>query len=137
VVAKKSKPVFSRAGQEERTVNIDKVNSILSKALVQIQEGEAESLRALVLSDSETDGDEPTAFEALVGDLADKLVAECKVDDKVAIEGIVEVAGAMADNGELPEIFGLDNPTEEDVDGWVKAVEQSNLVDVTIQHLTA
>jgi hypothetical protein len=118
-------------------VNIDKVNAVLSKALVRIQEGEAQSLRELVLSEGEGGEDEPTAFETVIGDLADKLQAECKVEDEAAINAIVEVAGVMADDGKLPEIFGLDNPTEQDVEAWMSAVENSDLVAATIQHLTA
>jgi len=118
-------------------VNIDKVNSVLSKALVRIQEGEAQALRDLVLSDIESGDDEPTRFEAIIGDLADRLVAECEVEDEAAISAIVEVAGVMADNGTLPEIFGLDSPTEQDVEAWLEAVEKSNLVEQTIQHLSA
>ena len=118
-------------------MNIDKVNAVLSKALSRIQEGEAQSLRELVISDSERGDDEPTAFEATVGDLADKLVAECGVEDEAAINAIVEVAGEMADTGALPDIFGLDSPTDQDVNSWLEAVEKSDLVKQTISHLSA
>jgi hypothetical protein len=117
-------------------VNIDKVNAALSKALVRIQEGEAQALRELVLSEAETE-DDATVFESVIGDLADKLVAECQVEDEKAVEAIVEVAGQLAESGELPEIFGLDNPTDQDVDAWLQAVEKSDLVQATIQHLAS
>jgi hypothetical protein len=117
-------------------VNIEKVNAILSKALVQIQEGEAQSLRELVLSEADTD-DEPTRFEAVVSLLADKVQEAAEVDDGEAIDAIIEAAGLMADQGEIPELFGLDSPTEEDVEAWIEAVEGSSLVENALQSIAA
>lgn len=117
-------------------MNIDKVNSVLSKALTRIQEGEAQSLRDLVVADAEM-VEEPSAFESLIGDFVDKLVAECQVEDAAAVEAIVEVAGTLADEGKLPEIFGVDEPSEQDINAWMEAVENSDLVEAAIQHLAS
>lgn len=117
-------------------MDIYKVNSILSKALVQIQEGEAETLRNLVISEADS-VEEPTEFERIVGDLADRVVAECKVAEEDAIDAIIEVAGSMAEQGSLPELFGLENPTDKDVDEWLNAVSNSNFIESTLEHLAA
>ena len=117
-------------------MNIEKVNAILSKALVQIQEGEAQSLRELVLSEAETD-EEPTRFEAVVSLLADKVQEAAGVEDDAAVDAIIEAAGQMADAGEIPELFGLESPTEEDVESWIDAVEGSKLVENALQSIAA
>lgn len=117
-------------------MNIEKVNAILSKALVQIQEGEAQSLRELVLSESEMD-EEPTRFEAVVNLLADKVQEAVGVDDDMAVDAVIKAAGMMADQGEIPELFGLDSPTEEDVENWITAVEGSSLVENALQLIAA
>lgn len=118
-------------------MNIEKVNAVLGKALSRIQEGEAQGLRDMLFSEEYEFDDDSTALEAVVDQLANRLAIECQVDDDSAISGIVEVAGVMADEGILPDIFGLSNPTEEDVDTWINAVENSDLVAETVRYLSS
>ena len=76
-------------------------------------------------------------FEAVVGLLADKVMEATNADDETAIDAIIEVASEMTDGGELPELFGLESPTEEDVEAWLSAVEKSDLIENTLRHIAA
>lgn len=108
-------------------MNIDKVNATLGKALSHIQLAESEDLQDLLASKN------VSTFDRFVLDMAEAVAKECKIKPDDAIEAIVEAAGVLADNGQLPEIFGIDKPTDDQAKAWMEAAVRLNLPAVVVE----
>ncbi len=95
-------------------MNIDKVNATLGKALIFIQEGEAEDLRGVVAESDEETG----PFDEWFDDLVDDLTEATGLDDEQIVEAISEVAGGLVEEHGKVTI-----ESQQDLVDWAEKVE--------------
>lgn len=110
-------------------MNIDKINATLSKAIVHIQEGEAEGLRKHALGESEDV--ELSPLEEAIHIVAQKVAETAGIDEDKAIDAVSEVLGEAA----AKNLAGQADLTEEDIVTWLS--QQSGLVESVTEHLKA
>jgi len=95
-------------------MNIDKVNATLGKALVHIQYGEADDLRAAMESGDDDSGDFVSEYvELLIG----KVVEAAGAEESVAAKAVIESMEALADKHPIKV------KSTDDLAAWAKKVE--------------
>lgn len=113
-------------------MNIDRINATLAKALVYIQEGEAQSLREFFLSGSDAGDDgELSPVEEAIDIVVTKLMETVEIDEEGAIQAVAEVLGeAVAKN-----FSGKSDLAEDDIVSWLG--QQDGIVEAVVEHLQA
>lgn len=121
-------------------MDIEKVNAVLNKALVMIKEGESGDLQDLLMAEGfGDDGDdaEATPMEAFIDAVVDHVSEETDAEDQAIIEALIAVAGEMANRDQLPDLFGMEDPSDLDEEKWLEAVRDSNLVEGALHYIQA
>jgi len=95
-------------------VNIDKVNATLGKALIHIQEGEAEDFHKILMA--EEDGDDGDFVTEYFGGLVDQVVEAAGLDHETAFDAVMGAVGDLVD--QTPATI----QTEGDLDAWAEHV---------------
>jgi hypothetical protein len=117
-------------------MNIDKVNSVLSRAINHFQACELEDMQETIdeLAVDESSGSE-TLNSYIHTVVTDARKAEASEDDDEIIDAMLDIAEAATESGKLPSAPSLDEEDEEGWTKWVEAATEAELGAATIQLL--
>lgn len=119
-------------------MDIEQVNTVLSKALLMVKEGEADDLLNFLMAEGVADdAAEASQVEAFLDAVIDHVSEETGSDDEKIVEALVAVSGELAERGQLPDLFGMENPQDIDEEKWLEAVRDTNLVEGALHYLQA